>query len=716
MARPNQWHLGLILSVALVTGSMGCAGTPAAFSTRYPDNVEDELTLLVQRLDAAPARNTPAIAVGVSESNKLYAYDLLARKVLWEVPARPRYVPQLAGNVAVIQEGQRIIGLDLKSGTQSFQFDAGDMHLVGADGEGAVCVVALTAGQGTMAKSRVALVSNGSRRWTRDLSSSVGVPAVAGNVVLVPWSNQYLSGLEVGNGDEFARLRVRDGVISHALVTAGHTYAGSQHGIAALTHEIIAANFETVPHYIAPDKELPGRPQFLRDAYAAAPLPSPDSAQNRIRLTWQPVVENSTVQLAGDNLYLLFYRFVFALGANDLNLHWVYTHDVDLVGARAQADGIVLGDSRGEVRYLSAQSGNTLWVEKNGPPSVDLELPADQSAVGAQVGEAVVASDLRQQLAAAAQDMDSRLVPVRLLAVDLLAKLEDPEATLDLLKLCEDERTTIGIRKAACNALRQRTNGNEHVLAALARHAVFLDGTSAPPVGALAKAAATQHETRATPLLIAHLNDPNTPTGSLPELVRSLGELKDPSAAAPLSHFLLLYHADAVDEYLTQALESVPATLVKLQGEGAREVLAKVANDSLGIGSVLNAARKALAQLDEQAKATEKSPEAEQLAAQRETEAAATPEPPRAPAHITVDIVKQALLPVHDQLQACIRGAQPEAFQARVILVIEDGQVLMVSVLPEHLQSCIEPLIRPQSFPLTQASQRETVSYTIKRF
>jgi outer membrane protein assembly factor BamB len=714
MARLNGPRGGWM--VAVLVWSAACAGTPAAFSARYADNVEEELSLLVQRIGAAQQRNQPAIAVGVSTSNKVYGYDLAAHRVLWEVPARPRFAPQLAGGSVVIQEGQRVIGLDLKTGAPSFQFDAGEMHLVGADGEGDRSIVALASGQGTFAKSRVALISGGTRRWTRELNFPVGVPALAGSVVLVPWSNQYLSGLDATTGDEFARLRVRNGVISHALVAGGRAYAGSEHGIAALSREIVAANFDTSPRYTAPEQELPGRPQFLRDAYASAPLAPPESAQNRIRLTWQPVGADSAVQLAGDNLYLLFYRFVFALDPKDLGLHWVYTHPVDLVGARAQADGVVVGDTQGQIRYLSAQGGATLWVEKNAPPSLDLELPSDQSAVGGHAEGAASADDLRKQLAAAAEDMDSRLVPVRLLAVELLAKLDDPAATLDLLKLCEEERTTVGIRKAACNALRRRSTGNEHVLSALARHGAFLDGTNAPPVGALAKAAATQHETRATPLLLAHLTDPNTPTQGLAEVVRSLAELKDPSAAGPLAQFLMMYHADPVDEHLTHALELAPATLAKLQGAAAREVLAKVAEDALSAGSVQEAARKALAQLDEQAKAGTKDPEAEQLAAQQQSEAAAKLEPPRAPAHITVDIIKQALLPAHDQLQACIRGAKPDAFQARLILVIEDGQVLIVSVLPEQLQSCIEPLVRAQKFPLTQTSQRENISYTIKRF
>jgi hypothetical protein len=78
--------------------------------------------------------------------------------------------------------------------------------------------------------------------------------------------------------------------------------------------------------------------------------------------------------------------------------------------------------------------------------------------------------------------------------------------------------------------------------------------------------------------------------------------------------------------------------------------------------------------------------------------------------------VKEVLLPVRDKLQTCIQEAKPETFQARAVLVIEDGQLLMVSILPEHLQACIEPLIRSQAFPTTKISKRERISYTIKRY
>jgi outer membrane protein assembly factor BamB len=701
------------LAWVLMVCVAACAGAPAAFSTRYPDNVDASLSALVQRVEAAPARSPAPIGVGVTTDNRIYAYDLAGKRVLWQINSRPRFAPQLCGASVVVQEGERIVGLDLHTGSARFQFDTGGMHLVGADGEANGCVVTVVSGQGTYAKSRLILINGGAVAWTRDVNSSIGVPALVGDVVLVPWSNQYLSGLDAESGSEFARLRTREGVISHAFVAGGHVYAGSEHGIAVLTRDISATNLTAGPHYVPPDQELPGRPFILRDAYAAAPLPEPESAQNRIRLTWSPELGSGAVTLAGANLYLVFYRFVFALDPHDLTLHWVYSHPVDLVGARAQPDGIVLADARGHLRYLSATGGMTLWEQQNGPPSVDLEFPPDQSAIGSSSAPALARIDLRKQLAAAAQDADSRLVPVRLLAVSLLAQLPDPEATQDLLNLCEDDRTTVGVRKAACNALRERKTGNEAVLAALQRHASFLAGVSAPPVGALAKAAVSQNEIRAAPLLIAHLNDPGTPTQSLPELVRALGDLRDPNAIAPLSQFLMLYHADPLDEHLAHALEVLPDVLVKLEGKQARPVLERVANDPLSAEGAQGAANKALAKLDEAEKAGTQ-PAASEAQADQAAEAA-KPEAPRAPPHLTNDLISQTLLPVHDQLQTCIKSVKPDAFQARLVLMIEDGQVLMVSVLPENLQTCIEPLIRSRNFPLTQASQRERLSYTIKR-
>ena len=713
-------HKALSAALLLLVFSIGCSGTPAAFATRYPDNVEPDFATVVNRAQAGAQRVTPPIAAGVTAAGHLYGYDLAAKRVLWETPARPRFSPLLAGNSIVIQEGGRVVGIDIKTGSPRFQFDAGDMHLVGADGVDDRAVIALTSGQGTYARSQVVLMNGGQRVWNHTLAHPVGVPALTGDVVLVPWSNQYLSGLDANSGDEISRLRVRDGVISHAFVSAGHVYVGSEHGIAVLSHQLLAGDLNSGAHYTPPDRELPGQPKFLYDAYANKPLPPPESAHSRVQLTWESAIgPSNAVTLTSNNLYLIFYRFVLALDQRDYTLRWAHTHDVDVVGGRAQHDGIVLADAKGAVTYLGAETGSPLWREQNAPVSVDLEFPANQNAVGAARNPAVATLNLREQLATAARDPDARLVPVRLLAVQLLSEMPDAAATGDLVSLCEDDRTTITVRKAACKLLATRTVGSEHVLRALQRHASFLAATSAPPVGALAKAASAQKELRAAPLLISHLKDPNTPSEGLPDVVQALGELGDREAIEPLRGFLKLYHADPIDEHIAKALALVPTALVRLQGPEAKPVLTAVSDDGMSSDSVREAASKVLASLDAgpagQAAATAEGAQPGAADAPA-AEAPKEPEKPQAPAHITVDIIKQVLLPVHDPLQACIRNAQPEAFQARVVLVVEDGQVLMVSALPEHLQGCIEPLVRSQTFPLTHLSQRDRVTYVIKRY
>ncbi|HEX7479864.1 MAG TPA: hypothetical protein VF331_18830 [Polyangiales bacterium] len=716
----RRWHASSrIVAGVLALAAVGCASTPAAFSARYPDNVQSDLAVLLRRVQEAPPRSDGAIGAGVTtEPKKLYGYDVGTRRVLWQTPANVRFTPLLAGDVVVTQEGSTVVLRDLKTGRTRLSFDAHDMTLNGADGDDVNVAVVLTAGMGTYAKSRVVLVKGGAVAWERRLESTAGSPAVIDGMVLVPWSNQYLSALSMAEGDEFARLRVRDAVLGHALVNAGKVFAGSQHGIGQLTDTMMSGNLQNGPYLAAPKQPLPGRPLFLRDVYTQ--MPAPESAQNRIRLSWLPTGSSPhAVALAGGNLYLAFYRFVFAVDPKDLALHWVYAHEADLVGARAQADGLVIADVNGEVRYLAASSGKTVWFEKNGLPSVDLELPSAGAGSGVTADNAVPdAVAVRQQLVAAAQDADARMVPMRLLAVELLAKLDDAEATSNLLGLCEDERTTAPVRKAACLALKERKTGGDYLLTALQRHSAYLEGTLPPPVGALAKAAAAQHEKRAVPLLIAHLTDPSTPAETLPPLVTALADLGDAGAARPLADFMRLYHADPIDEHLGQALSLVPDALVKLIGPAARETLTQIVNDPLGTGTVRDRARRALAQLDDQAKAAEKNDEATKLAEEQEAQKqqAGTTGKQLLPTHITLDVVKQTLTPVREKLQACVQSAKPDAFQARVVLVIEDGQVLMVSVLPEQLQSCIEPLIRSQHFPMTQVSKRERLSYTIKRY
>jgi len=180
----------------------------------------------------------------------------------------------------------------------------------------------------------------------------------------------------------------------------------------------------------------------------------------------------------------------------------------------------------------------------------------------------------------------------------------------------------------------------------------------------------------------------------------------------------LRYHADPVDAEVVTALDRIPATLAKLEGQAAVPVLETVQNDALGTASVRFAAREQLDKLKAEAEAEAAAKAAAEAAKSQKPEDApaptATPVQAEAdPTHLTTELIEQALLPVRDQLQACVANANK--FQARAVLVVEDGKVLMVSVLPAELQGCVEPLIRPQQFKRTRFLKKERVTHIIKR-
>jgi outer membrane protein assembly factor BamB len=704
--------------LALACLATACSGTPAAFGTKYPDNRDKDIELMLQRINAAPQRTPGTIAAGITVAPvNLYAYDVAARKQLWQHPVQAMSAPYLAGDAVVVQTNSAIVGFDLRTGAERFSVSRGAMTLKGADGQGDLVAFVIGQGLGTFAKSEAVLVQGGSVRWRRPVDSLIGVPAVVGNMVLVPWSSQFISAIDVQSGDEFARVRVRDGVISHAISDSGQIYIGSFHGVTRITSSIGSGTLKGSGYFSLPERELPGRPLLLDDIYTATNSAPPDSAQHRIALAWRPVADRMRISLQDDNLYLVFYRFVYALDPRDESVRWVYVHDADVVGAAAQAHGVAIADETGHFAFLGAGSGEVMWKTAPGSRTTVVRMPGDGGLVD-HGGTPTDPNALPARLLAAAQDQDARLVPARLFAVSALAHMPQADATADLIQLCDSSRLAPPVRERACVELKQRSSGVDHLLATLERHAGYLEGTTAPPVGALAKAASSLKEKRAVPLLIAQLKDPNTPSADLPAVVSALGDLGDASAAEPLGGFLRLYHADPIDEDLVRALELVPGALLKLSGPVAQPVLETVTFDEMGAFSVRQKARIALDTLKEQQATAEREDEAREQQQEQEVSQAVQDEgnPEKyAPNGLTMELVSQALLPVRDQLLACLKSQPKPMFQARALLVVEDGKVLMVSILPADLQTCLEPLIKAQPFPRTKSAKREQISYVVKR-
>lgn len=704
-----------VAAASLLLGA--CSGLPA-FSTRFPDNQGQHMADMLSRIKAAPKATQQSIAVGIGTNPaEMYAFDTGTRQVVWRKPVKLSATPLLTADSVVTEEGKQVVVRDLRSGQTTFTSELGDTRLNGAGGDASGLALTLTSGMGTFARSRLLFIRNGSVNWEHTIPAQAGVPAVAGSVVLVPWSHQFLSALDAESGDELARVRVADGVISHVWRDLGGLFAGSQHGITRVDPAFSSGRFKTDAFVAAPEQRLPGRPKMLRDVYDNATIPATDSAQHSIRLAWRAVAQGDKgAQLQDDVLYLVFYRFVFALEAKDMSLRWVHTGDTDMVGAGAQPGGLLVAERTGKISMLSASNGKALWSETNAPTSSVVVMPHGFDTVTSG-GEGPDAAGVRTQLLAAAQDRDSRLVPIRLLAVQLLGRSDDAEATAHLLALCEEAQTAPMVKKAACKALGNRKTGSDHLLTALQRHYSYLEGSVAPPVGTLAKAAGNLGAKQAVGMLVSHLKDPNTPSQDLQDLVLALEKLGDADAAQPLQEFLSMYHADVIDEHLGTTLEMIPHTLVILLGAAAKEPLEQVANDNLCAFGVREKARIELEKLAEAAAAKAKAEEKPKVEGEAEEAPPPKPKPPvrEKPAHVTSTVVSRVLLPVRDQLQACLTGGVKKHFQARIVLVVEDGALLMVSVLPKELQTCIEPLLRSAQYPTTKLSRRDTVNYILKR-
>ncbi len=705
-ASPNRLVVCLGLALALI----GCGGGGSAFGDTFPDNHGEHLTLVLNRLEAQRARATSvrresAIAITVSAApSRLSAFDLTAGTSLWESGVELRSVPQLAGRSVITHEGSEIVVRDLRTGRVTSRIADRSLNLVGGSGEGADAAFTLSTGGGVGAFSVVQGLHDGAPTISAQMSQAFGAPAVTAGMVFVPWGHQNMSVLDLSTGAEIARLRSADGVIASALAHDGNVFFG-QSGVALLSQEIATG---TSPTFASLTQPMPANPQLLRDAYQ--PPQGPNSAQNRVRLAYRPVVEAGQAGFEGETVYLVFYRLIFALTEDGALASWVASIPRDAVGAQVVDGGLVVIDEAGGAHLLSSDDGREVWSAQLGSGIVYASVAAEGLTGGEPRGDAM---PLRDQLLTAAQNTDGRLVPLRELAVRLLAAMPEPDVTANVIAVCDDRAVTASVRAAACEALGTRTLGNDHVIAALERHAAFLRDVRSPPVGALARASVAMGERRAIPLLVGHLRDPETAAADIAPLAESLASFGDESAAAPLADFIRFYHAESADSGLEPGLTAALLAYRTLAGPTSRELLEEIAADAIALESVRNAARAQLTALE----------------APAATEGTTGTDPTTDPGEMTITeaddtrpaaVTNAMLLELYDAhvpaLERCLVTPERVFQHARVVLVVDpQGQVLMVTTNPPSLNACIEPIVRGVTYPASRARGRQHLTYEIHR-
>jgi hypothetical protein len=695
-----------VLSSCGAMFAAACATT--SFQPQFTAPETPKPAVVVSELTKPRERTERPVAVGLTRDPvRLFAWDLEKGALLWEHAVDARSAPLVAADAVVLQERDGVVVRSLDTGEVRVIVDERGA-LIGADGQGDELIISFVYPEKS-APGGIALVTGDRVRWRQRSNLPVGVPAISGEYVVVPWATQRLTVLAASDGAELARFHYKSSVMGQAIVDRGQLYVG-QLGLFAVTPGLLEEPGVKHTPYSPLKRSLPGQPPLLRDGYA--PVPEPDNASHRLQVSWRVDARGGSLRTENDLFVLRFYRLLFALEASSDQIRWVRTFDHDLVAAAVQPNGFWIADTSGALRFLDA-AGATQFQASFGrelrvatlrpgtwtpPAAAAPPIEGDPSALSERpIGE------LRQQLTAAASLDDDRLSAGRAYAAANLSRFDDADTTRALIALCSQRSSPEPVRAAACVQLRERTSGDAAVLAALRVRASFLEGTEPPPVGPLAQAAAKLQLKAAGPLLVSHIEDPNTPARDLVAVFESLEVLGERSAVPSVARFIRLHHAEPEGSELLPALASALRALAALQARAERPTLADVASDVLTPKSTRDHAQSALALLDSPPQPKAAVAEADSGAKPPADEVQTDPRDYA----LTADAVRKHLNPMRDRLKRCLAADASAPHQGRASLVVDgEGRVEGVFVLPATLQPCAEPVLREAKFPSTRLGRQ----------
>jgi outer membrane protein assembly factor BamB len=423
-------------------------------------------------------------------------------------------------------------------------------------------------------KSRfVAVTRSGDVIREIDSTVELGYPAVKAGIGFIPWSDQYVSAVDLKGGDEVARVLVRE-IVTHARNFNGELWFGEK-GLVRLDDKIQLSSTNQATHVALPNRQLPGKPVWLGSGNLLWPVSS--SARLKIRLGAMPVADAGGAHFANRAYLASYFRVVLGLSDQDGSLKFVRSLGADALGLGAAQRGFAICDSSGKVTLISEKGGDA------GSAELGARLDAcavDVSALSLDQTQAPPA--LAEQIGQALTELTPDMAVAQKLLVDELTKLQDPLVTKILIDLTSSSKIPPELRQAARKLIATRRTGKEYMLKALERHYDYVsDVLLPPPLGPLADALAAMNEVSATPLLAKHLNDPANDMADVERAAQALGKLATPAEYEELRTFFALYRATADEPSLVSAVVAIGGALLRVGGIAGKAVVERAAQDPL---------------------------------------------------------------------------------------------------------------------------------------
>jgi outer membrane protein assembly factor BamB len=563
----------LVFSGISLLGISACAGATRTdlFSSDWSDDQGRSILVVQSKLRGTHAPPGANIVIGIAGHGNLIIAQPLGNGAKWTFAHPLDARPFLTGDLVIGSGGGELFALDAATGKKLWARATGGLPVYGAGDDGATTVVSLTR-SGGVGSTLLAIARDGAVVRQVESSHVLGIPAVMGGYAFVPWDDQYVSVLDIANGDEPARILVREKT-SHAWTVGGALYFGEV-GIFRFDDRITQASKNEASHLSLPARELPGSPDLMNPpAERQSPVAT---ARDRVHLYARPGAYEQPLHLDGDRFYATYFRFVMGLSGAG-HLAWVHTHPTNVIAGAAGAGALVVCDEAGKVTILGAGHGEVLKQLDLGQPLQSCVVQVDDLA--APTSQAALTS-LPDDLSVALRDNDAQLVSAQRLFLRELATENEESATKVLVDLASAPQTPPVLLVDARAALATRQNGAEYMRAALAKRYDFLkDVLRAPPVGPIAQALASMKDASAAPLLADHLFDPADTDDDVMQTAKALAVLGGPPQLPTLKEFFSVYHASAENTEITSAVVSVGESLLRFGGKDGRALVDKAIAD-----------------------------------------------------------------------------------------------------------------------------------------
>jgi outer membrane protein assembly factor BamB len=542
------------------------------FSTDWQDDGGASIGRVWQRVGAAPIPASADLVLGVAGNTDKIIGLPLGGGARWSFAHPLDARPVVAGRVVVGSGGGEAFALDATTGTVLWRRPTGGIPLLGAGDDGTVTVVTFRRSGGT-GSTMLAVAHDGQVVRQIETDKPLGAPAVLGRMAFVPWAGQYVSVLDLTNGDETARVTLREAT-SRAWTEGGSLWFGEV-GFIRFDERIREASHGKASTATVAVPDLPGTPKLMRPG--SVPVPPIANAEDKARIFARPAATDSGATIADGATYGSYFRVAMAFGDKG-HITWAHLHGTDFVGGAAAQGSIVLCDEQGKVTALDAKTGATLAELDLGEPVKACVVNVDAYRAS---GEPKDAKPLATQLADVVRAEDAQLATAQKMFLRELASIEDEGVTKTLVELAMDPRTTPEMQAASRAALAQRRNGATAMEAALDRHYAFLkDVLVSPPVAPLAQALGAMKDRRAAPLLAAHLLDPADSDDDVKLAAAALAVVAGPDQLPALRQFFGMYRASAANDDIASAVVSVGQALIAVEPKTGRTLVEEAAKDA----------------------------------------------------------------------------------------------------------------------------------------